>query len=195
MARTADEAPSPDSGVTEVPAVIQHAKLTNVEVTYREPGTPDRVARLEALAIEPGPDGLLALSGKGRLDQYNTNVAGHLGPIDALLSGRNIRMAIQAAIERLRLDINGSLGRLDPLDGADLTLKLEHPDLGKMLENLRLPVVATGTLNVDARLKDAGKLTQLDLDAKLGDIAAKDERNAPNARLARLGSAIRVLGR
>ena len=42
-----------------------------------------------------------------------------------------------------------------------------------MLENLRLPVVATGTLNVDARLKDAGKLTQLDVDAKLGDITAK----------------------
>ena len=80
---------------------------------------------------------------------------------------------LQAAIERLQLDINGSLGRLDPLDGADLTLKLEHPDLGGMLENLRLPVVATGTLNVDARLKDAGELTQLDLDAKLGDIAAK----------------------
>jgi hypothetical protein len=48
-------------------------------------------------------------------------------------------------------------------------LQLEHPDLGKMLENLRLPVVVTGTLNVDARLKDAGKLTQLDVDAKLGD--------------------------
>ena len=28
---------------------------------------------------------------------------------------------IQAAIERLQLDINGSLGRLDPLAGADLT--------------------------------------------------------------------------
>ena len=82
-------------------------------------------------------------------------------------------MSLQAAIERLQLDINGSLGRLDPLDGADLTLKLEHPDLGGMFENLRLPVVATGTLDVDVRLKDADKLTQLDVDAKLGDITAK----------------------
>ena len=82
-------------------------------------------------------------------------------------------MKMQAAIERLQLDINGSLGRLDPLDGADLALKLEHPDLGGMLENLRLPVVATGTLDVDIRLKDAGELSQLDFDAKLGDIAAK----------------------
>ena len=153
--------------------VIQHAKLSKVEITYREPGAPDRVALLETLTIEPGTDGLLAITGNGKLDAYRTKVDGHLGPIDALFSGRNIRMKMQAAIERLQLDINGSLGRLDPLDGADLALKLEHPDLGGMLENLRLPVVATGTLDVDIRLKDAGELSQLDLDAKLGDITAK----------------------
>ncbi len=160
------------SGATEVPAVIQHAKLSNVGVTYREPGNPDRVAQLEALTIEPGQDGLLAISGKGRLDEYRTKMDGHVGPIDALFSGRNIRMSIQAAIERLQLGIDGSLGRLDPLDGADLTLNLAHPDIGGMFENLRLPVVATGTLDVDAQLKDAGELTQLALDAKLGDITA-----------------------
>ena len=134
---------------------------------------PDRVALLETLTIEPGTDGLLAITGNGKLNEYRTKVDGHVGPIDSLFSGRNIRMKMQAAIERLQLDINGSLGRLDPLDGADLALKLEHPDLGGMLENLRLPVVATGTLDVDIRLKDAGELSQLDLDAKLGDIAAK----------------------
>jgi uncharacterized protein involved in outer membrane biogenesis len=170
--RAPEEAPSA-SGATEFPAVILHAKISNVKVTYREPGEPDRVALLEALTIEPGTAGLLAISGKGKLDEYRTSLEGHLGPIDALFSGRNIRMAIQAAIERLRLDINGSIGRLDPLAGADLALKIEHTDLGGMLKNLRLPVVATGTLSVDARLKDAGKLTQLDLDAKLGDITAK----------------------
>ncbi len=169
----AKEEASLDSGVTEFPVVIQHAKLSKVEITYREPGAPDRVALLETLTIEPGTDGLLAISGNGRFDEFRTKVDGHLGPIDSLFSGRNIRMEIQAAIERLQLDINGSLGRLDPLDGADLALKLEHPDLGGMLKNLRLPVIATGTLNVDIRLKDAGDLSQLDLDAKLGDITAK----------------------
>ena len=172
-AEKSDETAGPGPGVTEFPVVIQHARLSNVEVTYREPGKPDRVAALESMTIEPGTDGLLAISGNGKLDEYRTKVDGHLGPIDALFSGRNIRIAMQAAIERLQFGINGSLGRLDPLDGADLTLKIEHPDLGTMLEHLRLPVVATGTLNVDAQLKDSGELTQLDLDAKLGDITAK----------------------
>ena len=169
----APEEETPPEGATKFPAVILHAKISNVEVTYREPGKPDRVARLETLTIDPGKDGLLAISGKGKLDDYRTSLEGHVGPIEALFSGRNIRMAIQGAIERLQLDINGSLGRLDPLDGADLALKLEHADLGGMLKNLRLPVVATGALSVDAKLKDAGKLTQLDLDAKFGDITAK----------------------
>ena len=135
-----EEATPPDSGATEVPAVIQHGKLGNVEVTYREPGKPDRVARVETLTIEPGTDGLLAISGKGKFDEYRTALDGHVGPIDALFAGRNIRMAIQGAIERLQLDINGSLGRLDPLDGADLSLKLEHPDLG---EDAREPSIAS----------------------------------------------------
>ncbi len=168
-----EEVASLDSGVTEFPAVVQHAELSKVEITYREPGAPDRVALLESLTIKPGTDGLLAISGDGKLDRYRTKVDGHLGPIEALFSGRDIRMAMQAAVERLQLDINGSLGRLDPLYGADLALKLEHPDFGGLLENLRLPAVATGTLNVDIRLKDAGELSQLDLDAKLGDSTAK----------------------
>ncbi len=168
-----EEATPPDSGATEVPAVIQHGKLDNVKVTYREPGKSDRVALVETLTIEPGTDDLLAIAGNGKFDEYRTALDGHVGPIDALFAGRNIRVDLQGAIERLQLDIKGSLGRLDPLAGANLSLKLQHPDIGKMLENLRLPVVATGTLNVDARLKDAGKLTQLDVDAKLGDITAK----------------------
>ena len=81
-------------------------------------------------------------------------------------------MALEGGVEKLRLDVKGGLGRLNPLDGADLTLKVEHPDVGTMLENLRLPVVAAGPLNVDARLKDKGELTQVDVDAKLGDSAA-----------------------
>ena len=165
-------ADSLDPGVTEVPAVIRSGKLSNVRVTYRQPGKPDRVALLETLTIAPGTAGLLAISGKGRVDEYATTLTGELGPLDALFSGRNIRMALEAGVEKLRLDVKGGLGRLNPLDGADLTVKIAHPDVGTMLENLRLPVVANGPLNVDARLTDKGELTQVDVDAKLGDSTA-----------------------
>ena len=172
-AATDAEADVLGSAATEVPALIQFGKLDNVRVIYREPGKPGRVVLLETLTIEPGSGGLLAISGKGRLDDYATTLTGELGPLDALVSGRDIRMAIEAAIGNLRLEVRGGLGRLDPLDGADLTLKLENPDLGTMLKNLNLPVFATGALSVAARLTEAGELTRLDLDAKLGDITAR----------------------
>jgi uncharacterized protein involved in outer membrane biogenesis len=172
-AETGEGADDLGPGAAEVPAVIQHGKLDNVRVTYREPKTPDRVALMETFTIASGSTGQLEISGKGRIDDYPATVTGDAGPLNALVSGRNIRMAIQGAVGNLRLEIKGGLGRLDPLDGADLTVKIENPDLGTMLKKLRLPVFATGALSVNARLADAGELTKLDLDAKLGDITAK----------------------
>ena len=77
---------------------------------------------------------------------------------------------MQVSLGKLALDIDGAVGRLDPLDGADLTLKIEQPELGAMLEKLDLPVIATGPLQIEGRLKDAGERTQLDFNAKVGDL-------------------------
>ena len=172
-AETAADSQSMDA--TKVPAVVLNAKLDNVRVTVREPGTPERVALLETFTIAPAADGLFAIAGKGKLMEYPAAVTGEVGPLAALVAGRDIRMAIQAALGNLRLDLKGALGRLDPLDGADLTLKIENPDLGTMLKKLQLPVFATGALSFDARLSDAGELTRLEADAKFGDISAKVE--------------------
>ena len=166
-------AADPDPGVAEVPAIIRHGKLDNVRVTYREPKTPDRVARLESFTFSSESAGMLTVSGKGRLDEYPVTLAGDAGPLPALASGRDIRLAIQGTVGNLRLEVNGALGRLNPLDGADLTVKIENPDFGAMLKKLHLPVFANGPLGITARLTDAGELTRLDLDAKAGDITAR----------------------
>jgi uncharacterized protein involved in outer membrane biogenesis len=163
------------SGAAAVPLVVQHAKLANLRLAFRDPGKAERLALIEALTIAPGSAGLLAIAGKGRLDEFPVAVTGEVGPLEALVSGRNIRMAMQTAVGDLKLDLNGSLGRLDPLGGADLAVKAAHPDLGSMLKKLQLPAIASGALTVDARLKEAGDLTRLDLAAKLGDITAKAE--------------------
>jgi uncharacterized protein involved in outer membrane biogenesis len=162
-----------EPSTTGVPVVIENGEFRNVRLVYRESGKPDRVAFLEALTIGPGENELLRLSGKGSLDEYPLTLTGDIGPMKALFSGRDMRMAMQAGLGNLRVDVQGGIGRLEPLDGADLTLKIENPDLGTMLKKLRLPVLATGALRVDAALKDAGSGTQLDLDAKFGDITAR----------------------
>ena len=164
----------PASGSAAVPAVIRSATVGNVRISYRE-GKQDKVALVETLSIGPGSDGLLAISGKGSLHGFPATVSGELGPEDALFSGRNIRAALQATLGDLKADVKGSVGRLDPLDGADLVVKLANPDIGAMLKKLGLPIVATGSLAAEARLTDAGDLTRLDLAAKVGDTTVKVE--------------------
>lgn len=160
-------------GAAEVPAVILHARLQNVRVTLRTPKKPDRVALLETFTVDPGAERLLTIAAKGRFDEYPASLRGDVGPLDALVTGRRIRLKVQGAIGNLRLDASGGIGRLDPLDGADFLLQLENPDLATFFKNLRLPAIATGALALEARLADAGEHTRLDVDAKLGDIKAK----------------------
>ena len=43
---------APGSGAAGIPAVIQHAKLANVRIAFREPGKKERVALIETLSID-----------------------------------------------------------------------------------------------------------------------------------------------
>ncbi len=167
-----DDDAEEDDGAVEVPVVIRSAQLHDVRLIFRETKKSDRVVHLDRLSISPGREQLLALDGQGMLDVYPMAVKGEAGPLRSLLSARDMRMAMQVSLGKLQLDIHGVLGSLDPLDGADLTLKVEHPDLKGMLEKLQLPVIADGPLRIDGRLKDAGKRTQLDFNAKVGDLEA-----------------------
>ena len=169
----AEEPERPLADSASIPAVVVNALLRNVRIAYRAQKSPERVARLDSLTIEPSSNGLLAVSGKGSLNGLAAAVNGELGPLNALVSGRDIRMAIEAGLGELRIDASGGIGRLNPLRGADLTLKVAHPDIGTMLKRLNLPPVARGALGANVRLTDAGEATRLDLEAKLGDIAAK----------------------
>ncbi|MFL6617213.1 MAG: AsmA family protein [Povalibacter sp.] len=161
-----------DTDAVHVPVVIRSAQLSNVRLIYREAKKPDRVVQLDKLSITPGKEDLLALDGEGKVDAYPLALNGEVGPLKSLLSARDMRMAMQVSLGKMALDVKGVIGTLDPLDGADLTLKVEHPELGGMLEKLNLPVVASGPLQIETRLKDAGALTQLNFNAKVGDIEA-----------------------
>jgi uncharacterized protein involved in outer membrane biogenesis len=162
----AEDEDDEEGGPAKVPVVIRSAHLNNVRVIYREAKKHDRVVQLDQLSITPGAEELLALEGRGAVDVYPLTLKGEVGPLKSLLKARDMRIAMQGSLGKLALNMNGFVGSLDPLDGADLTLKVEHPDLEGMLTKLELPVIATGPMRVEGRLKDAGALTQLDFNAK-----------------------------
>jgi uncharacterized protein involved in outer membrane biogenesis len=159
-----------DAGLKKIPIAFQHATLSNLRVTYRVPGQKERIAQVESLTVLPGSDGLLAVDGKGSVDDDSAALAGELGPLHALLSGRDIRISIQASLGNLQVTAKGAVGQLYPLAGADLKLTVDDSDLGTMLQELRLPEFADGPMHVDASLKAAGQRTHVELQGKAGDI-------------------------
>jgi uncharacterized protein involved in outer membrane biogenesis len=163
--------PADDAGFQKLPIVFEQAVLSNLRLTHRVTGQEDRVAQIESLTVEPGSDNLLAVVGKGSVDEYPATLSGELGPLHALLSGRDIRMSIQASLGKLNVVAKGAVGRLYPLDGADLKLTIDNPDFGNMLQKLRLPQFARGPIHLDATLKDAGERTGVELRAKADDLA------------------------
>jgi len=168
-----DETDAAPKSRTEFPLVIQKAQLRNVRLTYRSSGRADRVARLDALTITPGKAGLLGLEGSGKVDEYPITLKGEAGPIDSLLAGRDIRLKLAGRLGRLALDIDGTIGDLDPLDGANVKIRGTGEDMGAMLARFGLPVIATGALQIDAQLSDNGKRTQFAAIASVGDLEAR----------------------
>ena len=171
-APAAEDETDEEEGAVGVPVVIRSAQLHNVRLIYREAKKPDRVVQLDKLSIAQGQEELLALDGHGKVNAFPLSLKGEVGPLKSLLSARDMRLAMQMSLGKLALDVKGVIGRLDPLDGADLTLKVEQPEVGAVLKALDLPVIATGPVQVDTRLKDAGALTQLDLNLTVGDLKA-----------------------
>jgi uncharacterized protein involved in outer membrane biogenesis len=159
-----------DAGLKKVPIAFQNATLSNLHATYRVPGQKDRIAQVETLTVLPGSDGLLALDGKGSVDGDAVTLAGELGPLHALLSGRDIRMSIQASLGNLQAAAKGAVRQLYPLAGADLKLTVDNPDLGTLLQELRLPEFADGPMHIDLSLQAAGQQTRVELRGKAGDI-------------------------
>ena len=166
-------APPDDAGFQKLPIVFEHAVLSNLRLTYRVAGQEDRVAQIESLTVEPGSDNLLAVVGKGSVDEYPATLSGELGPLHALLSGRDIRMSIQASLGKSKVVAKGAVGRLYPLDGADLKLTIDNPDFGNMLQKLRLPQFARGSIHLDATLRMPGSAPASICAPRADDLALK----------------------
>jgi uncharacterized protein involved in outer membrane biogenesis len=166
--------PAPDVKAEEarLPAVLEDGRFRNVTLTYRQPGRRDHVVAVDDMTVATRTDGLLAMRGRGHLDAYDLRLEGQVGPLDALLSGKDIRMALQSGVGNVSVTADGRLS-LGPLDGADLKLNVQSPEVSGWLEDFDAPPVASGPLAVEAKLADAGERTALDVAASVGDLGAK----------------------
>jgi uncharacterized protein involved in outer membrane biogenesis len=169
-AKSAEAPPAEDDA--GVPAILEDGRFRNVKAVYRQPGRKEHVVAVDELTVATRQDGLLSTRGQGRLDAYPLRLEGHVGTLDALRSGRNIQIALESALGNVTAKADGRIS-LGPLDGADLKLSVASPDVSGWLKDLEAPPVVEGALALDAKLKDAGERTALDVVASVGDVSGK----------------------
>jgi len=164
-----------DSG--PVPVLIDQASLQNVALSFRHPHLADEV-RLQVLSARHQADeaGRLVISGDLRLDDRDLRLDGQIGPLPQLLAAGAIDLDATLNGPLAALTVNGSTAALSELRDLVLDAGLRSSDATVLAQRLRLPLEASGdvdlSLDIDAqgeqvRLRGEGNFGEFAIDARV----------------------------
>lgn len=202
-ADAAEPAPKPASQETSLPAMINHARLSNVAVTYRVPSLDDKQVRVDSLTIAPGLDDNLALQGRGQLLQQPLALDGSVGPLDELAALGAVAFNLKGRLGPLQVRLGGQTSRLAPLSGASLAALVSTDELRNLLEAASIDLPLRGPLQIEADVSQLERGAALKLQAHFAQVdATADARlrsgtmdlEASISALEKLGEALGVAG-
>lgn len=130
---------------------------------------PIRVA-LERLTILPDRDKILDLDLSAVVGDIPVRADGKLGPWDHLITGRDVTADLDLTLGRTRLGIEGSVADLRALEGVELTLDLDGPDIERVIGVFGLPPFAAGQFHVAGRVDREDNGSRFRVEGNLGDI-------------------------
>lgn len=111
---------------------------------------------IDDLALsEPNEGGLVNLDLKGAVNNIPLTVKGEVGPTAALLSRRDLRMAVDIQLGELFLKSTGSIENLVTLSAPDLQMDISAPHSRPLLTLLGVAGTTDGPMSFKARLTDA----------------------------------------
>jgi uncharacterized protein involved in outer membrane biogenesis len=146
-----------------------------VQVTYRDSasGKSYRAVIERAAAVADRRDGQLALSLAGRFEGERIDLAGNLGPLNALLEEQGSALSIDLSAHALgvRASIKGGIREPQALRGVTLAVNLSGNDT-KLLGRLMDQPPMLGPWRIAGRLEDrTGRLSLRGLEGSVGDRA------------------------
>jgi uncharacterized protein involved in outer membrane biogenesis len=170
------------SGRTATPAIdpgerkvaFRNIELDDVELTYRDPSREEPL-RIVVDSLDAAPDDprTIALKLSGELGRFPVELTGHITTLEGLLAGEPLRHDLEGRIGRLKIAAHGEVADVATLDGPDLTLRVEGPDLEAVTDLFGLPSLGSGSFGLDGRIRPATEGVELALDADLVDLQAE----------------------
>lgn len=184
--------------------MLRHVTVNDLDVLL---DTPSRDAPLqmhiESIALAESATGLLELTAQGSAEGHAFTVAGELGPLAALVAGRDVVARLSGSIGELQFEVRGDVGDVASLRGVTARLNVAGPDASVVAVLVGEQGALHGPFSVTATIAEESPgmafrvnadFTDLDLEAdgRLGDGLSLDTWNA-NIRLE--GDHLTQLGR
>ncbi len=109
----------------------------------------------------------------GSLNDEALSVDGWIAPFHALFLGGPLEHDLNFSFAQLTAQSSGSVKNAKTWEGANLTTRIQGPDIGALLREFKLPLFSEGAFDYQLKLNTEGKMTKLDLDGDLGTVDIK----------------------
>jgi uncharacterized protein involved in outer membrane biogenesis len=184
--------------------VLRHVTVDGLDVLFDAPSrdAPLRT-HIESIALAESASGLLELTAQGSAEGHAFTVAGALGPLAALVAGRDIEARLSGSIGELQFDVRGEVGDVDSLGSVTARLHVAGPDASVVAVLMGEQGALHGPFSVDATIAEESSglafrvradFTDLDLEAD-GQLRSPLILDTWNANIHLEGDHLTQLGR
>ncbi|KPK38593.1 MAG: hypothetical protein AMJ69_08070 [Gammaproteobacteria bacterium SG8_47] len=154
------------------PVIVELAEIRAIRMVYKAPQAKDFLATLAAFDISSDDAEYMVLNGKGKVRDLPLQLSGKLGPAPALASGTGINVDLNAGLDNVALEVDGTIGDLATASGIDLKAVATSDDVAQILRVFAVELPLAGALRIETALTSVEDGLRLAVDATAGEIAA-----------------------
>lgn len=154
------------------PVIVELAEIRAIRMVYKAPQAKDFLATLAAFDISSDAAEYMVLNGKGKVRDLPLQLSGKLGPAPALASGTGINVDLNAGLDNVALEVDGTIGDLATASGIDLKAVATSDDVAQILRVFAVELPLAGALRIETALTSVEDGLRLAVDATAGEIAA-----------------------
>jgi uncharacterized protein involved in outer membrane biogenesis len=164
-----DDAREPDRPF-ELP-LLRGAQLTDISVTYGQGWLEaPRSISINDASLSEDDRGLLKMALSGTIGDDPIQADGLVGPLPALLDGRDPRWELQISIGEFLTTTQGTFRDLFALEGPEIHAVMQGPRAELVLDRFGLPPLARGPVDITADIFESSEGIELRVEGEFGNL-------------------------
>ncbi len=162
-----------DPGRRSLPIWVKDLAIRNCEVHVSSFNIEEPLhLQLESLEMQHSDDTRWSGKGSGSLNDLPLSVDGWFAPFGSIIYGGPIEQELRFTLGEISLESSGTIQDVRTGTGANLSARLQGPEIENILNEFKLPLFTEGDFDFSLKLNTEGDLTMIDLNGDLGSFQA-----------------------